>query len=58
MSEEPTSQADVQRQVERDNMRELIASMEEANGPADPAAVEAKQALLRDCGDPTQAEKI
>jgi hypothetical protein len=43
-------EAAVQRQIERDYLRELIASMEEANGPADPAAVEAKRALLRGGG--------
>lgn len=35
-----------QRQIERDNLDELIASFEEVHGPADPEAVEAKRARL------------
>jgi Arc/MetJ-type ribon-helix-helix transcriptional regulator len=35
------------RQVERDNLRELIAAAESQHGPVDRAAVEAKRALLR-----------
>ncbi|WP_433250713.1 CopG family transcriptional regulator [Streptosporangium sp. CA-135522] len=35
------------RQVERDNLRELIAAAESRHGPADRAGVEAKRALLR-----------
>ncbi|MFD3677893.1 hypothetical protein [Streptomyces sp. NPDC058613] len=37
----------IQRQLERERLRELILDSEEANGPADPAAVDAKRALLR-----------
>ncbi|MFD9864072.1 hypothetical protein [Streptomyces alboflavus] len=36
----------VQRQIERDNLDELIAGSDQANGPADPEAVAAKQAKL------------
>ncbi|WP_188188699.1 hypothetical protein [Nonomuraea sp. SYSU D8015] len=35
-----------QRQIERDNLDELIADFEEIHGPADPAAVAAKRARL------------
>ncbi|MFJ6212688.1 hypothetical protein ACIQGZ_05065 [Streptomyces sp. NPDC092296] len=35
-----------QRQIERDNLDELISAMEEAHGPADPEAVAAKRARL------------
>ncbi|MGT2528910.1 hypothetical protein ACU4GG_18665 [Streptomyces nojiriensis] len=37
----------VQRQLERDRLRELIEDSEAVNGPADPAAVETKRAILR-----------
>ncbi|MFD4482525.1 hypothetical protein ACFWPU_41310 [Streptomyces sp. NPDC058471] len=35
-----------QRQIERDNLDELIADFDQANGPADPEAVAAKRAKL------------
>ncbi|MGP3921320.1 hypothetical protein [Nonomuraea sp. 10N515B] len=35
-----------QRQLERDNLNELIADFEKVNGPADPDAVAAKRARL------------
>lgn len=35
-----------QRQIERDNLDELITDFEKANGPADPKAVAAKRAEL------------
>jgi hypothetical protein len=35
-----------QRQIERDNLDELIADFDKANGPADPEAVAAKRAKL------------
>lgn len=35
-----------QRQIERDNLDELIADFDQPNGPADPAAVAAKRAKL------------
>ncbi|MFC5724462.1 hypothetical protein ACFP1Z_30335 [Streptomyces gamaensis] len=35
-----------QRQIERDNLDELIAAFDEAHGPADPEAVAAKRARL------------
>ncbi|WP_372410161.1 hypothetical protein [Streptomyces luteireticuli] len=35
-----------QRQIERDNLDELIASFDQAHGPADPEAVAAKRAKL------------
>jgi hypothetical protein len=35
-----------QRQIERDNLDELIADFDGANGPADPEAVAAKRAKL------------
>ncbi|MEV5280613.1 hypothetical protein [Streptomyces sp. NPDC052811] len=34
------------RQIERDNLDELIADFDQANGPADPEAVAAKRAKL------------
>ncbi|MEW2136869.1 hypothetical protein AB0892_09765 [Streptomyces sp. NPDC005409] len=37
----------VQRQLERDRLRELIEDSESVNGPADQAAVEARRAILR-----------
>lgn len=37
----------IQRQLERDRLRELIEDSESLNGPANPAAVEAKRAILR-----------
>jgi hypothetical protein len=37
----------IQRQLERDRLRELIEDSEAAHGPVDQAAVEAKRALLR-----------
>jgi hypothetical protein len=41
----------VQRQLERDGLRELIEDSEAEHGPVDPAAVVAKQALLRGAAD-------
>ncbi|MFF2084634.1 hypothetical protein ACFVVM_12710 [Nocardia sp. NPDC058176] len=35
-----------QRQIERDNLDELIADFDQANGPADPDAVADKQSRL------------
>ena len=35
-----------QRQIERDNLDELIADFDRVNGPADPQAVAAKRARL------------
>ncbi|EST34406.1 hypothetical protein [Streptomyces roseochromogenus] len=35
-----------QRQIERDNLDELIADFDKAHGPADPDAVAAKRAML------------
>ncbi|MET9493413.1 hypothetical protein [Streptomyces sp. NPDC006552] len=35
-----------QRQIERDNLDELVADFDEVHGPADPAAVAAKRARL------------
>jgi hypothetical protein len=35
-----------QRQIERDNLDELIADFDKVNGPADPGAVAAKRARL------------
>ncbi|MQY12884.1 hypothetical protein SRB5_30230 [Streptomyces sp. RB5] len=35
-----------QRQIERDNLDDLIADFDQANGPADPEAVAAKRARL------------
>lgn len=37
----------IQRQLERDRLRELIGEAEADHGPVDPAAVEAKRAVLR-----------
>jgi hypothetical protein len=37
----------IQRQLERDRLRELIEDAEAEHGPVDPAAVEAKRASLR-----------
>lgn len=37
----------IQRQLERDRLRELIEAAEAEHGPIDPAAVEAKRAILR-----------
>ncbi|WP_406158341.1 hypothetical protein [Streptomyces canus] len=37
----------IQRQLERDRLHELITDAEAEHGPADPAAVEAKRAILR-----------
>ncbi|MEU6488215.1 hypothetical protein [Streptomyces sp. NPDC046887] len=44
-----------QRQIERDGLAELIADFEKANGPADPAAVAAKQARLTGHGPEAEA---
>ncbi|MDT0308399.1 hypothetical protein RM780_15720 [Streptomyces sp. DSM 44917] len=41
----------IQRQLERDRLRELIEDSEAAHGPVDQAAVDAKRAILR--GDTT-----
>jgi hypothetical protein len=41
----------IQRQLERDRLRELIQAAEAEHGPVDPAAVEAKRAILRGDGD-------
>ncbi|MBF6352321.1 MULTISPECIES: hypothetical protein [Nocardia] len=41
-----------QRQIERDNLDELIEAFEERNGPADAAAVAAKRAELTGATDP------
>ncbi|MFI5720338.1 hypothetical protein [Nocardia sp. NPDC051750] len=41
-----------QRQIERDNLDELIADFDEHNGPADPGAVAAKRAELTGATDP------
>jgi hypothetical protein len=41
----------LQRQLERERLRELIEEAEARHGPADQAAVEAKRAILR--GDRT-----
>jgi hypothetical protein len=37
----------IQRQLERDRLRELIEDAEREHGPVDQTAVEAKRALLR-----------
>lgn len=37
----------IQRQLERDRLRELIEDAEAEHGAVDPAAVEAKRAILR-----------
>ncbi|MGI5222630.1 hypothetical protein [Nocardia sp. CA-290969] len=41
-----------QRQIERDNLDELIADFDKHNGPADPEAVAAKRADLTGAADP------
>jgi hypothetical protein len=41
------TEALIQRQLERDGLRELIEDAETEQGPVDQAAVEAKRALLR-----------
>ncbi|MGW8886596.1 hypothetical protein [Streptomyces sp. NPDC055749] len=41
----------IQRQLERDRLRELIETAEAEHGPVDQAAVEAKRALLRGHAD-------
>ena len=43
----PTSRALIQRQLERDRLRELIEDAETEHRPVDQEAVEAKRALLR-----------
>ncbi|WP_329114913.1 hypothetical protein [Streptomyces sp. NBC_01353] len=43
-----------QRQIERDNLDELIADFDRTNGPADPEAVAAKRAKLT--GSSSEAE--
>ncbi|MFG1926079.1 hypothetical protein [Cryptosporangium sp. NPDC048952] len=43
----------IQRQLEREHLRELIEDAEAEHGPVDQAAVEAKRAILR--GDDTPA---
>ncbi|MFE6743085.1 hypothetical protein [Streptomyces tubercidicus] len=43
----------IQRQLERDRLRELIADAEAEHGPVDQQAVEAKRAILR--GDPANS---
>ncbi|WP_079151762.1 hypothetical protein [Streptomyces sp. RTd22] len=45
----------IQRQLERDRLRELIEDAEAAHGPVDQAAVEAKRALLRGDTDSANA---
>ncbi|CAL9542835.1 hypothetical protein SUDANB70_04298 [Streptomyces sp. enrichment culture] len=46
----------IQRQLERDRLHELITEAEAEHGPADPAAVEAKRAILRgDAADSADA---
>lgn len=46
----------IQRQLERDRLRELIEAAEAEHGPVDPAAVEAKRAILRgDTAGPADA---
>ncbi len=37
----------IQRQLERDRLRELIENAEAEHGPVDQAAVDAKRAILR-----------
>ncbi|MFE2291129.1 hypothetical protein [Streptomyces sp. NPDC059452] len=39
-------EAAAQRQIERDNLDELLADFEKANGPADPSSVTDKRAKL------------
>lgn len=41
-----------ERQAERDDLAELIADFDKANGPADPEAVAAKQAMLTGAAHP------
>ncbi|MEU0255971.1 hypothetical protein ABZ299_26565 [Streptomyces sp. NPDC006184] len=41
------AEALIQRQLERDRLRELIKDAETEHGPVDQAAVEAKRAVLR-----------
>ncbi|WP_327432925.1 hypothetical protein [Streptomyces sp. NBC_01236] len=41
------AEALIQRQLERHRLRELIEDAEAEHGPVDPAAVEAKRAILR-----------
>lgn len=41
-----------QRQIERDNLDELIADFDKVNGPADPEAVAAKRAKLTGTASP------
>ncbi|MEV5957010.1 hypothetical protein AB0M11_25130 [Streptomyces sp. NPDC051987] len=46
----------IQRQLERDRLRELIEDAEAEHGPVDQAAVEAKRAVLRgDTASPADA---
>ncbi|MEU6227054.1 hypothetical protein [Streptomyces sp. NPDC047042] len=42
-----TEEALIQRQLERDRLRELIEDAEAEHGPVDQAAVDTKRALLR-----------
>ncbi|MGH1552713.1 hypothetical protein ACRAWF_13490 [Streptomyces sp. L7] len=42
-----TAEAFIQRQLERDRLRELIEESEAEHGPADQVAVEVKRAVLR-----------
>lgn len=44
-----------QRQIERDHLDELISEFDKVNGPADPAAVAAKQARLTGPASPSEA---
>ncbi|MFV8130006.1 hypothetical protein [Streptomyces syringium] len=44
---DPASDSLPERQLDRDQLRELIESAEAEHGPVDPAAVEAKRAVLR-----------
>lgn len=41
----------IQRQLERDRLRELIEDAESKHGPVDPAAVETKRSVLRGAAD-------
>ncbi|MFF5127722.1 hypothetical protein ACFY41_12495 [Streptomyces syringium] len=45
---DPASDPLPERQLERNQLRELIETAEAEHGPVDPAAVEAKRAVLRD----------
>ncbi|MFD3506163.1 hypothetical protein [Nocardia sp. NPDC058666] len=46
----------IQRQLERDHLRELIVDAESEHGPVDRAAVDAKRAVLRgEAADPADA---